>query len=109
MIQFQKARGEGSSGVSIIRGRSSARPARNGPVAELRKLSARVFTRWASTGATPSVPMATTRGSRSTIAGVMAVHSSGRSTMLTTRPQRRTFAASSASPSGSTSLAPMAR
>ena len=41
------------------------------------------------TGAAPSVPMATTTGSRSTMEGVKASHCSGRSTTLTTALARR--------------------
>ena len=41
----------------------------------------------ASTGAAPSVPIATVTGERSTMAGVMKVESSGASTTLTGMPR----------------------
>ena len=55
----------------------------------------------ASTGAAPSVPMATVTGSRSTIAGVMKSLSSRLSTMLTSAPAARPIAAARASSSES--------
>ena len=58
-------------------------PRRAGSIASSRALIWR-----ASTGAAPSVPIATTTGSRSTIAGVMKSHSSCRSTALTGTPGR---------------------
>ena len=89
MIQFQKRRGSGASAVSAITGRSRAISARKTPRPGSSQPSAMVFTRWAMTGATPSVPMATTSGSRSTSAGVIAEHRRGLSTTLTTPPRAR--------------------
>ena len=62
-----------------------ARPARRDwPAASVSSL---VLISRASTGAAPSVPMATVTGARSTMAGVMKVDSSGASTTLTGMPR----------------------
>ena len=52
----------------------------------MRSMRARIIC--ASTGAAPSVPMATQTGARLTIAGVKKSQSSGRSTALTGMPRR---------------------
>ena len=55
----------------------------------------------ASTGAAPSVPIATVTGSRSTIAGVMKSLSERSSTTLTSAPAARPIAAARASAAAS--------
>ena len=75
-------------------------PSRAGSIASTSALILR-----ASTGAAPSVPIATVTGSRSTIAGVMKALSSRLSTTLTSAPAARPIAAARASSSAS-ALAP---
>ena len=64
------------------------------------RVSSRVLISRASTGAAPSVPIATVTGERSTMAGMMKVESAGASTTLTGMPRalaaRETAASSSA-------------
>ena len=67
------------------------------------QVSSRVLISRASTGAAPSVPIATVTGARSTMAGMMKVESSGASTTLTGMPRAlaaRETAASSCAVAG---------
>ena len=73
-------------------------PRRAGSIASSRALICR-----ASTGAVPSVPIATMTGSRSTIAGVMKSHSSCRSTAFTGTPAARAIATAPAASASSSS------
>ena len=73
-------------------------PRRAGSIASSRALICR-----ARTGAVPSVPIATTTGSRSTIAGVMKSQSSWRSTALTGTPAARAIATARAASASSSS------
>ena len=95
--------GGGRAGSATVLATVSRRPwARLASVPKLAgsSVSSRVLISRASTGAAPSVPIATVTGSRSTMAGMMKVESAGASTTLTGMPRalaaRETAASSSA-------------